>query len=83
MLVGQQAGEPFVLVIVEPSVDGVGVAMVEQTGVGHGIRGVAVGDLEDGGTAFPDVGLGVVVAAVEQCGALVVRARQGTALVHR
>src|SRR5262245_29241808 len=81
--VGEQAREPFVLVVVEPGVDGVGVAGAEQAGVGHGVRGLPVRDLEDRGTALADVGLGVVVAVVEQGGALVVRERQGTALVHR
>src|SRR5690348_1109270 len=83
VLVREQAGQPFALVIVEPSVDGVRVAVAEQAGIGHGIRGIPVRDLEQGGTAFPDKGFGVVVAVVQQCGALVVRERQGTALVHR
>ena len=65
MLVGQEAGEPFVLVVVEPGVDGVGVALAEQAGVGHGIRGVPLSDLEQGGAALTDLGLGVVVAVVE------------------
>jgi hypothetical protein len=71
------------LVVVEPSVDGVRVAGAEQAGLGHGMRGLAVRNLEQRGTALADVGLGVVVAVVKQCGALVVRERQGTALVHR
>src|SRR5581483_4576892 len=83
VLVGEDAGEPCVPVVVEPGVNGVGVAVAEQAGVGHGKRGMPVSDLEQGGTAFTDVGLGVVVAAVEQCGALVIRERQGAALVHR
>src|SRR6516162_6194719 len=83
VLVGEQARQPFVLVIVEPGVNGVGVAVAQQAGVGHGIRRVAVGDLEQGGTALADVGLGVVVAMGKQLGALVIRERQGTALVHR
>jgi hypothetical protein len=83
MLVGEQAREPFVAVVVKPGVDGVGVAVTEQAGVGHGIRGMPIRDLEDGGTAFADVGFGIVIAAIKQLGALVVRERQGTALVHR
>src|SRR5207244_1393267 len=83
VLVGEEAGQPLVLVIIEPGVNGVGVALAEQAGVGHGIRRVSVSDFEQGSTAFTDVGLGVVVAMGEQLGALVVRERQGTALVHR
>src|SRR5262245_65216120 len=67
----------------QPGVDGVGVAAAEQAGTGHGIRGVPVGDLEKRGGALADVGLGVVVAVVDEFGALAVRERQGTALVHR
>src|SRR6516165_4093715 len=47
--VAEQAGEAFVLIIVEPGVNGVGVAVTQQAGVGHGIRGLSVRDLEDGG----------------------------------
>src|SRR5215475_10710644 len=78
MLMGQQTGESFVVVVVKPSVDGVRVAMAEQARVGHGIRGLPVRNLKQGGTAFPDVGFGVVIAMVEQGGALAVRERQGT-----
>jgi hypothetical protein len=81
--VGQDAGEPFVPVVVQPGVNGVGIAVAEQAAVGHGLRGVPVSDLEQGGAALTDVGLGVVVAVGEHFGALVVRERQGTALVHR
>jgi hypothetical protein len=44
---------------------------------------VAGGDLEQGSGALAGIGLGVVVAVVSQRSALVVRERQGTALVHR
>src|SRR5262245_51699426 len=80
VLVGQEAFQPFGAVMVEPGVDGVGVAGAEQAGAGHGIRGGAVRDLEQGGTALPDIGLGVVVAVGKQGGALVVRERQAKAL---
>src|SRR5215471_3737665 len=62
VLVGQESGQSFVLVVVEPGVDRVGVAVFEQAGVGHGIRSVSIGDFEQGGTAFADVGFGIVVA---------------------
>src|SRR5262245_15379422 len=83
VLVGEEAGQPFVAVAVEPGVDGVGVAAAEQAGVGHGMGRGPVRDLEEGGTTLADVGLGVVVAVVVQCGALGARERQGAALVHR
>jgi hypothetical protein len=80
---GEEAGQALVVVMGEPGVNGVGVAGAEQSGAGDGVRGIPVGDLEQGGAAFADVGLGIVVAMVEQFGALVVRERQGLALVHR
>src|SRR6185369_9340021 len=83
VLVGEQARQPFVLVGVEPGVHGVGVATAQQARVSHGMRGLSVSDLKDGRAAFADVGLGVVVAVVQQEGAFVVCERQGTTLVHR
>jgi hypothetical protein len=41
------------------------VAVWEQAGIGHGIGGVSVSDLEQSGTAFADVGFGIVVAVIE------------------
>src|SRR5262249_5854845 len=65
VLVGENAGEPFVPVVIEPGVNGVWIAAAEQAGMGHGIRGVPVSNLEQAGAAFPDVGLGIVVGMVE------------------
>src|ERR1051325_5371332 len=59
VLVGEEPGQAFVAVMVQPGVDRVGVAGAEQAGVGHSIRGGSVSDLEQGGTALADVGLGV------------------------
>jgi hypothetical protein len=81
--VGEDAGESFVLVVVEPGVNGVRIAVAEQASVGHGRGGVSVSDLEQGGATLADVGFGIVVAVGEQFGAVVIRERQGTALVHR
>jgi hypothetical protein len=61
VLVGAQTGEPLLLVEREPGVDGVGIAGAEEAEAGDGVRRLTVGDLEQGGTAFADVGLGVVV----------------------
>src|SRR5262245_39717674 len=65
VLVGEEARQPFVAVMVEPGVDGVGVAVAEQAGVGHGKGSSSIRDLEQGGTALADVGLGGVVAVVQ------------------
>jgi len=70
--VGEDAGESFVPVEIEPSINGVGITVAEQTGVGHGKGGVSLSDLEQGGATLADVGFGIVVAVVEQFGAVVV-----------
>src|SRR6186997_2830089 len=43
---GEEAGQPFGLVAVQPGIDGVGVTPAEQAGAGDGMRRGAVGDLE-------------------------------------
>jgi hypothetical protein len=80
---GEEAGEALGLIVIEPGVDGVGVAAAEQAGAGDGMGGGAVGDLEQRGGALADVGLGVVIPVVEQFVALLGAERKGTALGHR
>src|SRR5438105_5734659 len=46
VLVGEDAGEPFVPIVGQPGVNGVGIAVAKQAGVGHGVRGVSLSDLE-------------------------------------
>jgi len=58
------------------------VARPEEAGLGDGVRGGAVGDLEQSGGAFADVGLGVVVAVAEQLPPLVGGKGEGAALAH-
>jgi hypothetical protein len=61
-----QAVQPVRLVAVEPVVDGVRVPKLEQAVAGDGVRGVAGGDLEQGGTPLADVGSRIVVPVVDQ-----------------
>src|SRR5262245_38316129 len=51
---------PRGLVPVEPGVDGIGVARLEQAVLGHPVWRVARGDLEEGGAPLADVGAGIV-----------------------
>jgi hypothetical protein len=81
--VGEETGKPLGLVAAQPSVDGVGVAAAEQALAGDGMGGEAVGDLEQGGAAFADRRLGIVVAVVDKFVALLGCEREGTALGHR
>src|SRR5262245_16085567 len=78
--VGEEAGEPFGLVAVEPGVDGVGVAGAEQAVARDGMRGEAGGDFDQGGTPLADVGAWVVVAVVDEFIAPGGREREGTTL---
>ncbi len=66
MLVGQQAWEAILVEVIQPGVDGIRVTRPEQTGDGDGVRGMSVSDFEQGGTAFADIGSGVMVAVLEQ-----------------
>src|SRR5438876_12405062 len=66
LLVAEQAVESLGEEGVKPGVDGVGVARPEDAGACDGVGGSAVGDLQQGGGAFTDVGLGMVVAVFEQ-----------------
>jgi hypothetical protein len=83
LLVGEQTREALGLEAVEPGVDGVGVADAEQAAAGDGVRCEPLRDLKDSGTTLADIGPGVVVAVMEQCGALRVGKGQSTALGHR
>src|SRR5437764_6207999 len=65
-----QPGGSGVEVAVDPGADGLGASAPQQAGGGDVGDGGAVGDLEDGGGAFADVGLGMVVADLAQFGGL-------------
>jgi hypothetical protein len=58
---GDQAGGPFGLVAVEPRIDGIGVAWLQEPGFGDAMGGLALGDFQDGRAALADVGAWVVV----------------------
>jgi hypothetical protein len=58
---GDQPWDSRDLVEVEPGVDSVGVAWLEQTVVGDPMRRFALGDLQQGRPTLADVGAGIVV----------------------
>src|SRR4051794_5845939 len=82
LLVALQAVESLGEEGVQPGVDGVGAARAEDALACDGVGGSAVGDLQQGGGAFTDVGLGMVVAVFEQSLPLLVGEAEGTALAH-
>src|SRR5689334_12869823 len=43
---GDQPGDPLGLVAVEPRIDGIGVAWLQEPGAGDAMGGLALGDLE-------------------------------------
>jgi hypothetical protein len=67
---GDQPLDPRGLVQVEPGVEGVGVAGLQQPVLGDPMRRIAVGDLQQGGSALADVGAGIVVAQLKELVAL-------------
>jgi hypothetical protein len=66
MLEPDDAGETMLFIKVEPAVDGVGVARFEEAGAGDGMGRETVSDFEDGGTAFADLGFGMVVTILHK-----------------
>lgn len=65
MLEPDDAGETVLFIKVEPAVDGVGVARFEEAGAGDGMGRETVSDFENGGTAFTDIGFGMVVTILD------------------
>jgi hypothetical protein len=82
MLEPDDAGETMLFIKVEPAVDGVGVARLEETGAGDGMGRVTVSDFEDGGTAFTDIGFGMVVTILEQVVTLALGKLEGATERH-
>src|SRR5262249_32833406 len=62
---GDQAGDPLRLVAAQPRIHGIGVARLQEPGLGHAMGGGPLGDLQDGGAALADVGARVVVAQLK------------------
>jgi hypothetical protein len=58
---GDQPGDPLGLVAVEPRIDGIGVAWLQEPGFGDTMGGLALCDLQDGRAALADLGARVVV----------------------
>jgi hypothetical protein len=71
MSMGSQSVESLLLVEVEPGVNGVRITWFEQTGLGEGMRRLAVSDFEQGGTSFAEIGSAVVITGVEKFLALI------------
>jgi hypothetical protein len=80
--VREEAVEATFEIVVEPGVEGVGVARAEQARAGDGVGGEAVGHLEQSGAAFADVGAGIVVAVADEQHPLLLAQRECTAGAH-
>jgi len=73
LLMAQDAGQSFRAVAIEPSIDGVRLAVAEQALGGDCKGGHALGDLQQRGAAFADIGARVVVTVVQQLAPLGIR----------
>jgi hypothetical protein len=60
-----QAGDPRRFVAVEPRIDAVGVARLQEPGSGDPMGGLALGDLQDGPAALADIGAWVVIPKLD------------------
>jgi hypothetical protein len=81
LLVAQDARQSFGDIAIEPGIDGVRVAVAEQSLGGDRIGRQAVGDLEQRG-AFADIGVWVMVTVMQQLVPLRIRKRKRSALGH-
>jgi hypothetical protein len=59
--VSQDAGHPFLLVAVQPGIDRIRVSWLQEPVPGNRVRAHAIGDLQQGGTALPDLGMRMVI----------------------
>lgn len=83
MLVRDQALQDFDFVDIQPVVDRVGIPDLEQAVLSHPVRGLPPGNFQQGGTAFPHIGTGIVVAMVGERAVLLFGQAQGATLGHR
>jgi hypothetical protein len=83
MLEPDDAGETVLFIEVEPAVDGIGIARFEETGTGNGMGRVTVSDFEQGGTAFTDIGFGMVVTILHKVETLVLGEVEGATERHK
>lgn len=65
-----QPGHAALLVLVQPAIDGIGMARFVQPVPGNGVGRLAGRDLQQGRRPFPQVGARIVVPQVDQCGPL-------------
>jgi hypothetical protein len=62
---GDQAGDPLRLVAVQPGIEGIRVARLQEPGSGQAMGGLPLGDRQEGGAPLADVGARVVVAQLK------------------
>jgi hypothetical protein len=62
----QDAPEPLAFVPVQPGVDGIGITPLQEAVLSHCVWRLPGSNLQQGCTAFPDIGAGVMVPMVQQ-----------------
>ena len=64
MLKPDHTPETIAFVPIEPALDGIGFAWLQETLAGTGVRGLPVGNVQQGGAAFTDLGPPIMIAGV-------------------
>jgi hypothetical protein len=77
MLEPDHAAHAKLFIPIEPAINRIGLAGFEETMAGNCMRSHSIGNLEQGGTAFPDIGPWVMVTVVEELLALVLGQVEG------
>jgi hypothetical protein len=70
------------LVALQPAIHRIRVAGTEQSSACHGMGTQPIGDLQQGGTAFPHLRMGIVIANRLQALPLLAAQDEGSALDH-
>jgi hypothetical protein len=73
---GDQPAQPFGLVEVQPVVEGVRVPFLQQAVFGYPVGSLTISDLQQGGATLSHIGMGIVIAMLDQFLALFIAQRQ-------
>jgi hypothetical protein len=82
MAVRHHASQTLALIEGEPTIHRIGIARAKEARPRHGIGSDAIRDLQECSAAFPHVGMGAMVTAIEQILSLLRRQLQRPACRH-
>jgi hypothetical protein len=58
--------EAKAFVPIEPAIDGIGFAWLQEAMTGNGVGGLPIGNFQQGGAAFTDIGPRIMIAVVAE-----------------